>query len=207
MRSRAPLFGLLAALVLTAIFWFGLYRPAAARQEAFELETATLQGEAASLQARIARLEEVRSDEVAIRASLARLEEFIPTNLAQPSAIRQFQASADAAGVEIESVAFEVPEVVQGAPPTGTAGTVLGAIPVTAVLRGGYFQMVDFFRRLEVEVPRAVLVQSVAVAEDDEAGFPTLTTSWTGRLFAEIPAPAPDPAAAPAPTAEGVVSG
>ena len=62
-----------------------------------------------------------------------------------------------------------VPDPAQGAVPadTGDPGTTLTNIPVTMVVHGGYFRTVDFFRRVEVDVPRAVLVQTVNIAELD----------------------------------------
>ena len=100
---------------------------------------------------------------------------------------------------------------------TGTEDTTLASIPITMVVDGGYFRIVDFFRRLEVEVPRAVLVESVSVEEQQDAGFPTLRATWTGQMFAVLPAedvgtaggaPAapqatPTPTPTPAPTEGG----
>ncbi|MDP8969361.1 MAG: type 4a pilus biogenesis protein PilO, partial [Actinomycetota bacterium] len=177
MRYREPLIGALVAVVLTALYWFALYQPRSNEQAALEQETDQLQARQQQLRNDITRLEEIRADEVRIRQALARLEAYIPSGLAQPAAIREFQQSADAAGVAISSVTFADPEPVEGAPETGTENTALVAIPVTMVVEGGYFQAVDFFRRLEVRSPRAVLVESVAIAEGEEE-FPSLATTW-----------------------------
>lgn len=234
MRYRVPLVGLAVAVLLTAAFHFLLYRPQVDEQAQLEQETATLEQEQSSLRARIVQLEEIKSRKVEINAQLARLEKYIPDGPAQPNAIRQLQVSADRAGVEIASLTFGEPTVTPPdatvAPPgatdasattgaaagtattdTGEPGTALANIPVTMVIEGGYFQAVDFFRRLEVDVPRAVLVESVSVAEESEEGFPALSTSWAGRLFtvvpvAEVADPATttangEPAATPSPSA------
>ena len=192
MTNRAPLIGLLIAVVLTVAFWFLLYKPASEQQAAVEAETATLQQEQSQLRTQIAMLRDVEARQVEIRAALARLEEFIPTGPAQPTAIRQFQRAADAAGTEITAITFgepAIPEAAADAAPTDTGepGTTLANIPVTMTIDGGYFQIVDFFRRLEVDVPRAVLVETVNVDEAPEEGFPTLATTWTGQLFAVVP--------------------
>lgn len=212
MRFSAPLVAGLVALVLTVAFWFLLYKPASEQQAAVEAEIATLEQQQSQLRTQIAALRDVESREVEIRAALARLEEFIPPGPAQPTAIRQFQRAADAAGTEITSITFEEPQVpdpASGAVPadTGEPGTTLANIPVTMTVEGGYFQLVDFFRRVEVDVPRATLIESLDVTEADET-FPALSATWTGQLFAIVPARdlvdlqagVPAPGATPAPT-------
>ncbi|MDQ3973136.1 MAG: type 4a pilus biogenesis protein PilO [Actinomycetota bacterium] len=200
MRYRGPLVGVLVGVLLTAAYWFLLYQPRADEQAALQSETAELSAQQQQLRNEITALEEVQANEVEIRQALARLEAYIPSGLAQPSAIREFQQSADAAGVEITSVTFTEPEVVEEAPETGEENTALVAIPVTMVVEGGYFQAVDFFRRLEVQGLRAVLVDSVAIAEGEDE-FPSLATTWSGQLFAVVAVP-PEPAvtASPAPS-------
>lgn len=193
MRFNAPVIGVLVALLLTVAFWFLLYKPADERQAAVEAETAELEQRESALRAQIAQLRDIESRQVEIRAALARLEEFIPSGPAQPTVIRQFQRAADASGTEIATIGFAeptVPTTAAGAPPsdTGEPGTILAEIPLNMTVQGGYFQLVDFFRRLEVEVPRAVLVESLNVAESAEEGFPTLSADWTGQLFAVVPA-------------------
>jgi Tfp pilus assembly protein PilO len=202
--NRAPLIGVLVAVLIAVLFWFLLYTPRNDDLEAVRAETATLETRRSSLQNEVARLREVQANEVQIRAALARLEEFVPSGTAQATAVRQFQLAADAAGVEILTLAFAEPAVVEEAPPTGTPGTSLARIAVNMTVEGGYFQVVDFFRRIEVETPRAVLMTNANVAEGDD-GFPSLTTSWSGDLFAIVPTPAEGggaPAAPQPPPAE-----
>ena len=224
MRFSPVIVGVLVALVLTVAFWFLLYKPASEREAAVQAETMTLQDQQAALRNEISQLQDVKAREPEIRAAQARLDEYIPVGASQPSAIRQFQRAADQANAEIASVTFgepAVPTPADGATPpeTGTPDTTLANIPVTMVVEGGYFQVVDFFRRLEVEVPRAVLVNSVDISEDSDVGFPRLATTWTGQIFAVMdpddipttdgagggvaPSPTPSPGASPTPAAGG----
>lgn len=200
MRHRAPLIGGLVAVVLVVGYWFLLYKPALEEQAAFEAETAQLEDTQSQLRTEIAQLEAIRDDEVRIRAVVARLEEFLPTGVAQSTVVRQFQQAADEANVGITSVTFGEPTVVAGAPETGDPDTTLASIAVSMVTDGAYFPTVDFFRRVEQDVPRAVLTQSVNLAEG-EGGFPTLATTWAGQLFAVVPMAAivapDDPSAVP----------
>lgn len=222
MRLSAPIIGVVVAILLTALFWFLLYQPRAQEQAELEAETAALEQQQASLRAQIADLRSIEENQVEIRASLTRLEEYIPPAVGQPRAIRQFQSTADHAGVDITALTFAEPTspgTAEGAvgPDTGDPGRVLATIATTMTVEGGYFQIVDFFRRLEVDVPRAVLIQNVDLLEATPEQFPTLSATWTGQLFAVLPvddlvdieapaggAPAPTPAptdgATPAPT-------
>ena len=70
----------------------------------------------------------------------------------------------------------------------------LATIGTTVTVSGGYFQLVDFLRRIEDPVisPRAVLWQQANVALDQ---YPTLTLNLSGALFAyldDLGQPAPE---------------
>lgn len=211
---RPPVIGLLVALILALAFYFLLYKPASEEQAAIEAETAALEQQQAALTTQIAQLRDIEARQVEINAAKARLEEYIPEGPSLPSAIRQFQRAADAAGADIASVTFGTPAVPDpattgtAAADTGDPGTTLANIPITMTVNGGYFRVVDFFRRLEVETPRAVLVQTVAAVEEPEAGFPTLAVTWNGQMFAVVPVgdvgtgggTGPVPGATPTPT-------
>jgi Tfp pilus assembly protein PilO len=186
MRKKSPLIAVLVAVLLTAGFWFLLYQPKSEEQAELEVEREALLTRQSELRNEIARLEEIQRNEPQISAQLARLETYIPSGPAQSTVIRQFQETADASGVVIENVTFGAPELVIGASPTGEDGTALARLPVTVTIEGGYFQVVDLFRRLEVEVPRAILLGALTMAEGDD-GFPTLTTNWSGDIFAVVP--------------------
>jgi Tfp pilus assembly protein PilO len=208
MNARlVPLIGVLVALLVAAGFYFLLYQPRQEEQEQLEAETAQLIGQQSQLQAQIDELTAIRDDQPRIAAALERLELLIPSTVAQAAAIRQLQSAADAAGVDLSSITFADPVAVTPAATTAD-GLQLGSVTTSAVVEGGYFQAVDFFRRLETDVDRAVLVSSVTMAEGPD-GFPSLSTTWTGELFALIPAvatvnpasPPPVPGATPSPTA------
>lgn len=220
---RVPIVGVLLALVLTLGWWLLLYSPASQRQADVEAATAGFRQQQSALRGQIASLRAIEAEEVEIRTALARLEEYIPVGTAQPTTIRQLQRAADRSGVELSSVTFGTPEVPVAAADvaptdTGDPGTTLANVPLTILLEGGYFQVVDFLRRVEVNVPRAVLMTGVDLAEGAAEGFPTLAATLTGQIFAivpaddldevapggqapdAVPAPAPSPGPAPIPT-------
>lgn len=210
MTFRAPLIGAVVAIALVAGAWFGLYKPSLAKQEELEAETAELEAEQRDMRNEIVVLEEVKANEEDYRDDVSRLEEFVPNGVDQAAAVRQLQAAADAAGVEITGVTFGDPTVVEGAPDTGQPGTALASVSLSMIVDGEYFQVADFFRRVERDVPRAVLTQSANLEESDE-GFPRLATTWGGQLFAvmpvaaaETPTPTPADGAEPGAAAEEI---
>lgn len=199
MRISIPIIGAVLAVLLVVGFYFLLYQPQVQQRAALQAETAGLKGEQLTLQAEIARLEAIRDDRSGIDAQLARIGQLVPPDVAQPSAIREFQDVAGQAGVMVRSVNFADP--VPAVPSAlATDGSQLASIATTMVLEGGYFQAVDFLRRLEQEASRAVLVQSLALAEGEET-FPSLTTTLTGNLFALLPPGSGLPVPVPAETA------
>ena len=187
MIAKAPIFAAVACLVLAVGFYFLAWKPKDDEQTALENETAELEDEASRLRNELAALEQIRDNQAQIRATLDTLRTYIPEGPAQPTAVRQLQQAADDAGVEIASMQFGAPEVVQGAPETGDPNTVVASINASVSLEGRYFQIADFMRRVEAEVPRAVLVSQLGLGEGGDEGFPTLAGDWTGDLFAIVP--------------------
>lgn len=187
MTAKAPLLAIAACVLLAAGFYFLAWQPKDDEQTALEDQTGELEREATSLRNEIAALEEIKANEVEIRATLAKLEEYVPDGPAQAEVMRQLQGAADDAGVTVEAMQFSEPQRVEEAPETGDPGTVLASINSSFTLEGDYFKIVDFFRRIEVEVPRAVLVQQLSLSEGGDEGFPTLAGSWSGDLFALVP--------------------
>lgn len=198
-----------AIVVLSVAWWFLFFSPAGEQLTALRDETSQLESQAQMLRNQITQLEDIREREVEIQADLARLEEFIPVDPSQASLVRQIQLAADAANVVIDSLNYQDPSVVQGAPPASDPNRVLGEIVSTVNVVGGYFQIADFLRRLEVDVPRALLVTGVELTESGE-GFPLLTASIESSLYALITPPPQPGVAAPADTAtegEGAADG
>lgn len=204
MRISVPVIGAVVAVLLAVAFFFLLYQPRVQERTALQAETTQLEGQQLTFQAEIARLEAIRDDQPRIERELAAIAELIPGAIEQPAVIDELQAIAATAGVGIRSVTFADP--VPANPPAAAAdGRQLATIAVNMTLEGGYFQAVDFLRRMETEAARANLVQSVSIAEG-EGQFPSLATTVTGNLFALLPPGAglpPVAEVAPAPAPEG----
>lgn len=200
MSARKIAMAVVAIVILSVAFYFLVWSPLDDQEVALVDETTALEGQGQQLRNQLAQLQEIRDSELEIRADLNRLRGLIPSGEpAQPSFVRSVQLAADASGVTIDSLTFGLPASVEGAPPADADGLVLAQISLNGVVQGGYFQVVDLFRRLEVEVVRAVQVDTVGITEGTD-GFPTLSVALTGRIFTLLPV-AEVEAAAPAPGA------
>ncbi len=187
MTRRAPLLAALAAILLTVAWWYLLYQPRRVEQAEFTEQTAQLEAERDQLQSQIAVLREVEENEEDYRSQLVRLRDYIPDDPGQPKALRSLQQAADASGVEIALLTFAEPEPVEDAPETNKDLTALARIPTQMTVTGSYFQVVDLLRRIEVDLARAVKVETVTMAEEAEQSFPDLTVTAIGHIFSVLP--------------------
>ena len=198
-RWRVPAAGLVAALVLTALYVVGIHRPRSGEIAELSADTKQLLARQNPLRRDIEGLEEVAARQPEFDAALRSLEQLIPSDLAQPSILAQLQSAAKKAGVELVSVTFGDPHVPKGVPESHVAGTALAAMPVTVRVEGPFLGISDLLREIETGIERAVLVDSLALTEA-EAGFPELTGTWSGQVYAVLPGDDPllvDPEAPP----------
>jgi Tfp pilus assembly protein PilO len=187
MRGRNVAIALGLIVVASVAFYFLVWSPLDDQETALVEQTAALDAQAQQLRNQLAALQEIQANELQIRADLNRLRSLIPADEpAQPSFVRAVQLAADASGTQVQSLTFGLPQLVEGAPPPDAEGLVLTEISLNGVVEGGYFQIVDLFRRLEVEVVRAVQIDTVGLTEGSD-GFPTLSAAITGRIFALLP--------------------
>jgi Tfp pilus assembly protein PilO len=187
MTRRAPLIVVSCAVLLSVAFWYLLYRPRQAEQAGYNDETAQLESRRSQLQGEVAALREVERNADDYRSQFERLAQYIPGGPGQPAALRELQRASDESGVKITETVFGDPAPVEGAPESGDAETTLAQIPTQMTVEGGYFQVVDLLRRIEVDLARAIKIDTVAMAEAEEKGFPELSATWTGQIFAVLP--------------------
>jgi Tfp pilus assembly protein PilO len=187
MTRRAPILIAIAAVLLTALWWYLLYQPRRVEEAALIEATTQLENERSELQAQILVLNEVRDNEEDYRSQLTRLVEYIPDETGQPDTHNALQRAADESGVEVFQTTFDQTELIEGAPETNDEKTALARIPTLMTITGGYFQVVDLLRRIEVDFTRAVKISSVTMAEEGEEKFPELTVTATGHIFSVLP--------------------
>lgn len=196
-RSMVALLGL-AAVALIALSFMFLIKPKMDEAAELRAEAEDVRTQQSQVRAQIASLEEVRATSPDLEAQLAATSAIIPEDPALPAALRQLQVAADDSGVTLVSVAPGDPTSagVEGMPN-------LSAISINLQLTGGYFQVVDFLRRIEdpVITARGILIQDVSVTPEE---YPTLSVSVSGTMFSILEQPAQDqPAPQPTETETG----
>lgn len=199
MTRNALLLAVLAAALLIVLWFLFLFRPASDELADVNAEIEAALEQQQQLEAEIQRLQDIRSNVTSIEADLAAYNAVIPQDPGLPSLLRQLQMAADDSGLELASVAPGEPAVVEELPD-------IRSIALTVEVRGGYFQVVDFLRRIEdpIVVSRGFLINGVDISLEE---YPTLTVGLTGQIFTTgefgIVPEEPDPTADPSPDANG----
>jgi Tfp pilus assembly protein PilO len=187
MNRTALVLSVLGAVVVIVLFVIFVFQPA--REELAEVEDqiALEQTEQGRLEGEIERLRLVREDAPNVEAELAAADAIVPHDPALPALVRQLQMAADESGVTLSSVATGRPVALEEAPEEG-----LSAIDVNTQLEGGYFQIVDFLRRVEEPgiSPRGITWVNATVTRDEE-NYPDLSVTLAGRAYAVVEVPVP----------------
>jgi Tfp pilus assembly protein PilO len=185
MKRSQILLSSLSAVLVIALFYFLLFQPAQEEVAELEIQIAAELQQQATLNQEIARLRAVREQAPEVEAELAAAEAIVPRDAALPSALRQLQIAADESGIVMQSITTsrpnQLPDALEG----------LSSVDVSVQLVGGYFQVVDFLRRVEdpTITPRGLEWVSANVARTDE--YPDLNVSLTGALYALVTVPPP----------------
>lgn len=184
MSRAAQLLIALGAVALVVLAFLFLIKPKLDEANELRIEAEDLQSQQATVRTQIQALQDVRSRSPNLEAELAAVSAVIPEDPALPAALRQLQMAADDSGVTLVSVSPSAPANagIEDAPR-------LAAITVNLAIEGGYFQVVDFLRRIEdpVITARGFLIQDVTVSPEE---YPTLTVSVAGTMFSLLDAPA-----------------
>lgn len=192
-RYRVPLAAAGVGVLVLLGFWFFVYQPRVDTLDTVDAEAEQLTAQQQTVRRHIARLEAIAAEEERVRADLRTAGELIPEDAQQPALLVQLQEAADAADVHLDGVTLGEPSPVEGAPAPDEPGMVLAELPVTLTLAGDYFDLIALLRRVETDVPRAVLVDNVHLTEG-EGGFPALSGVASGRAYSLVSSDDPDPA-------------
>lgn len=185
MNRQTGILAALAVVLVAALFYFFVWQPKDAEIAEIEDQIASAEQQQQQLEREIRELQEVRTNAPELEAAIVAAESVVPRDIGQASAIRQLQLAADGSGVDLPSVNFSQPAQIQDA----QAG--LAELTMSVQVVGGYYQIVDFYRRVEdpAITPRGVVWHDVSVSPSD---YPTLTASSSGSIFALLPTP-PEP--------------
>jgi len=191
-RARMIL-AIVLSLVVAVAFFFLFVRPRQDELADVREQVETEEARTTTLEAELARLEELQANAPELEAELARIRELIPNDDAIPNFIFLVQDAANSAGVDFVQISPEQPKP----PPEGTA---LGEIRMQIGAGGGYFSIQDFIRRLH-NLDRAARIDNLTLSGTElETGAVDVILSSTVRVFFEPPA-VPEPEPSPSPTA------
>lgn len=187
MNRQLTLLAALGAVLLVVVAYLFLIKPQQDEVTEIRTEIESTQDQQTQVRAQISRLEDVRARIPEVEAAIAAAETILPRDDAKlAAAVRQLQVAANDSGAELTSISMGRPEAVTADADTEvTVPADLASISVTATVGGGYFQIVDFLRRVEdpALTPRAVLWGSASVTLDE---YPTLTANLSGNMFAYL---------------------
>lgn len=211
MKQNQTLLLVVLGVLLVGVMWFlFLFKPASDELAEVNAEIAATQDQQTQLRAEVNALHSVRQEVTSIEATMAAYQTLVTPDPGLPSLLRQLQMAANDSGMDLRRVAPGDPS------PLDEIDDIL-SISLAVELDGGYFQLVDFLRRLEdpALVGRAILVDGLSVSLDE---YPTLSVGMTARVFttgemgliADAPtedaAPAPDTTESPSPGATDEVT-
>lgn len=190
MTRTAVLLTALAAIALLVVSYLFLVKPKMDEVTELEAQAEDLRDEQGQVEAEINALQQVRATSPDLEAELAAIGAIVPDSPALPGALRQLQVAADDSGVTLVSVAPGRPVPLEDA-------TVpeLSSISLNLTLEGGYFQVVDFLRRVEdpALTSRGIVVGALTASP---AEYPTLSVTMSATMFSLLDqpvAPAPEP--------------
>ena len=199
-RTNKILISVVAAGLAVCAFYFLILAPK--REEATKLdsEIAAKQAELAQAQQTLATYEAARKSYKANYATLARLGKAVPADDDVRSLMVQVEASADGTGVDFQKIELgsslagaDAAAAKESEPAEGelasapgalpVAGGVLSAMPFSFTFTGGYFDLQNFFAKLEHFVTlnnqrldatgRLLRLETVAITPG-EGGYPDM---------------------------------
>jgi len=165
------LIGALACVAVLLLFYFLLINPQ--RSEASEISGQISDTELSieMEKSKLVRLQQYEKDPQQFTRQLDVLKERLPENVRLEDIIQQIDYAAEEAGLDFQSFTPSVP--------TSAGG--LYTVSCDAVFGGRYFNLVEFFNRIE-RLPRSFKVVTLGLKASDE-GLPYLEISMTFKAF------------------------
>ncbi|MCA1830086.1 MAG: type 4a pilus biogenesis protein PilO [Actinomycetota bacterium] len=189
---RQMLVAIIAAIFVAVVFFMFFLKPKMAEIADTKDKVAAAKADEADLQSQIQKLQDIRQQEPELRARLNAVAGALPSEPDLPDFIRQVQASATQAGVDLQSIA--------PSPPTKIANaTGVQQVNVTIVVASDFYPLEDFLARIE-NMRRVVEVGSISVSPQTDAVTGETTLQSTLSLKMYVVQPTAQIGAAPVPT-------
>jgi Tfp pilus assembly protein PilO len=197
MKTKNLAVGALAVLLVTALWWNFLLKPAKSEAKKVKADTATETAKLPPLEAQVSKARLAQAHAAAFKAQLTSLQHAVPDSPALAAFLRDANAIADASRVSWQQVTHGPPVL---DPPTG-----ISSIPVGIQVKGTYEQVMDYLTRVK-SLKRMLVVDSVqfssgggdssaggaAASTGPFSGASQLAVTITARMFETAPVTAAD---------------
>ncbi len=180
----------LVGVLLVIGSWFLLISPQ--RSEAASLRDQDTQAQAFNDQLRL-KTQQLKAQFASLparQAQLAEIKQQMPENPALPSLVRDLSKYADQAGVTLVSVAPNSPAPLASSGQSGAATLTPATAPIqqiqtTVVTSGSYAELTLYLQKLQAQMRRAVMVDSIALTKSSTEGAAKddLQMTLTTRVF------------------------
>jgi Tfp pilus assembly protein PilO len=199
MKSKLILVAALAAVAITALWFFVLWSPQSDSLTKARADEQAARQRQTELQNRLAHLKQLEANADVLERDRAMLATAIPDTDQLDQFIHQVNERAAAAGVSFVSVTPTEPAAagVPGAAATTAAPGTPPAVGLQLQVSGDYFAIMHFMDALQAPGSRLVTVENLALAKGGATAG--LTASIGGKMF--VSPPSPTPTATPTPTA------
>lgn len=195
MKVKLALIGVGASVLLAAVWYFALFKPASANlSEAKDREVAA-QTQVDSLSTELARLKQLEKNKEVLDRDTAALAEVLPEKDQLDTFILELNEIATTSSVTLQSLSPGEPSLQSGAAAAGAAAS--GPIPITLQMQvqGDYFAILRFMDNLR-DGTRLVTANNLSLSGGGEDG--QMSASISGAMYIARPvaaAAAVDPAA------------
>lgn len=181
----------LVGVLLVVGSWFLLISPQ--RSEAASLREQDTQAQAFNDQLKL-KTQQLKAQFASLparQAQLAEIKQQMPENPALPSLVRDLSKYADQAGITLVSVAPNSPAPLAASAQNGAATLTpattapIQQIQTTVVTSGSYAELTLYLQKLQAQMRRAVMVDSIALtkASTEGAAKDDLQMTLTTRVF------------------------
>jgi Tfp pilus assembly protein PilO len=170
MKTKNTMVGVLAAVLVLALWWTVLLKPTRAKASKVRSDTEVQQQKLDPLQTQLATAQRDAAHAAEFKAELDSLQKAMPGSPALAAFIRDANAIASAASVSWQSVTH-------GPPTPGVDGVL--SISLGIQVQGSYAQVVDYLTRLAA-LQRLVVVNGVQLSTAASTGAETGTSASSG---------------------------
>lgn len=193
MKAKLILIGVGAAVVLTALWFFLLWKPQGQDLDKAKADKAAAQARADQLTTQLAHLKKLEANAAVLERDRALLAAAIPSSDQLDQFILSTNDKASKAGVTFVSISPQQPSAANAAPGTTAAAGGPQVVGLQIQVTGDYFAILRFLEAMR-DGDRLVTVENFSLSKGGEGN--QMSASIGGRMFVN-PAQA---ASAPVPT-------